>query len=138
LANLGHIEFLSQLLAIGPNFICRLLLYFQLLSLRADCGPNQSKPAVFLNSMKKTNETAAVSGTRLPRSVKLEFEKALECSLGLDTPSTFFRLCALAFLHHYHEKRKIKWPPVFEVSADPLEITDRDTFYKTKSVQSKR
>jgi hypothetical protein len=89
------------------------------------------------STQNSADETVAVSGTRLPRSVKLEFEKALEGSLGLDTPSTFFRLCALAFLHHYYEKRKIKWPPVFEVSADPLEITDRDTHYK-KSVQSKR
>ena len=78
-----------------------------------------------------SEETVAVSGTRLPRSVKKEFEEALESSLGLDTPSTFFRLCALAFLRHYYEKRKIKWPPIFEVSADPLEATDR-TFYKQK------
>jgi hypothetical protein len=77
-------------------------------------------------------ETVAVSGTRLPRSIKREFEEALEKSLGLDTPSTFFRLCALAFLRHYYEKRKIKWPPVFEVSADPLEETDQGTFYQRK------
>ena len=79
------------------------------------------------------DESVAVSGTRLPRSIKLEFEKALELSLGLDTPSTFFRLCALAFLRHYYEKRKIKWPPVFEVSADPLDIADRDTYYQRKT-----
>ena len=77
-------------------------------------------------------ETVAVSGTRLPRSIKREFEEALEKSLGLDTPSTFFRLCALAFLRHYYEKRKIKWPPVFEVSADPLEEPGQGTFYQRK------
>ncbi|MGA8659176.1 MAG: hypothetical protein WB586_23850 [Chthoniobacterales bacterium] len=91
------------------------------------------------SSKNSDDESVTVSGTRLPRSVKLEFEKALEHSLGLDTPATFFRLCALAFLRHYYEKRKIKWPPVFEISADPLEITDAGTFYqpKTKSVQSR-
>jgi hypothetical protein len=39
----------------------------------------------------------------------------------------------LAFLRHYYEKRKIKWPPVFEVSADPLDIADRDTYYQRKT-----
>ena len=73
-------------------------------------------------------DTVTVSGTRLPRMIKQEFEEALQKALGLDTPSTFFRLCALSFLSNYYEGRKIKWPPIFEVSADPLE----DTFYHTK------
>lgn len=73
--------------------------------------------------------TVAVTGTRLPPAIKAEFEEALQHALGLDTPSTFFRLCALAFLRHYYEQRKIKWPPVFEVSADPLEPNP----YKPKS-----
>ena len=65
--------------------------------------------------------TVAVTGTRLPPAIKAEFEEALQHALGLDTPSTFFRLCALAFLRHYFDHKKIKWPPVFELSADPLE-----------------
>jgi len=68
-----------------------------------------------------TTSTVAVSGTRLPAAIKAEFEDALQHALGLDTPSAFFRLCAMAFLRHYYELRKIKWPPVFERSADPLE-----------------
>jgi hypothetical protein len=75
--------------------------------------------------------TVAVSGTRLPRAMKKEFEIALERVLGLDTPSTFFRLCALGFLNHYYEGRKIKWPPVFEVSADPL--PEETVFQKKKA-----
>jgi hypothetical protein len=73
-------------------------------------------------------DTVTVSGTRLPRMIKQEFEEALQKALGLDTPSTFFRLCALSFLSNYYEGRKIKWPPIFEVSADPL----ADTFYHAK------
>jgi len=73
--------------------------------------------------------SVAITGTRLPAAIKAEFEEALHHALGLDTPSTFFRLCALAFLRHYFEQKKIKWPPVFELSADPL---DPDP-YKPKS-----
>jgi len=73
--------------------------------------------------------SVAVTGTRLPPTTKDEFEDALQQVLGLDTPSTFFRLCALGFLRHYHEQKKIKWPPVFELSADPLEPKP----YKPKS-----
>jgi len=73
--------------------------------------------------------SVAVTGTRLPPAIKAEFEDALQQVLGLDSPSTFFRLCALAFLFHYHEQKKIKWPPVFELSADPLEPKP----YKPKS-----
>jgi hypothetical protein len=73
----------------------------------------------------KTTDAAAssvaVTGPRLPAAIKAEFEEALHHALGLDTPSTFFRLCALAFLHHYFDQKKIKWPPVFELSADPLD-----------------
>jgi hypothetical protein len=76
-----------------------------------------------------TVSTVAVTGTRLPPAIKAEFEDALQHALGLDTPSTFFRLCALAFLHHYYDQKKIKWPPVFELSADPLEPNP----YKSKS-----
>jgi hypothetical protein len=68
-----------------------------------------------------TVSTVAVTGTRLPPTIKVEFEDALQHALGLDTPSTFFRLCAMAFLRHYFDHKKIKWPPVFELSADPLE-----------------
>jgi hypothetical protein len=76
-----------------------------------------------------TASTVAVSGTRLPAAIKAEFEDALQHALGLNTPSTFFRLCALAFLRHYFDQKKIKWPPVFELSADPLEPNP----YKPKS-----
>jgi hypothetical protein len=82
-----------------------------------------------LKNADPTPSTVAVTGTRLPPAIKAEFEDALQHALGLDTPSTFFRLCALAFLRHYYEQRKIKWPPVFEVSADPLEPNP----YKPKS-----
>ena len=63
------------------------------------------------STQNSADETVAVSGTRLPRSVKLEFEKALEGSLGLDTPSTFFRLCALAFLHTTTKNEKSSGRP---------------------------
>ena len=76
--------------------------------------------------------TVAVTGTRPPPAIKAEFEEALHHALGLDTPSTFFRLCALAFLSHYFDRKKIKWPPVFELSADPLEPT-KPSPYKPKS-----
>jgi hypothetical protein len=72
--------------------------------------------------------SVAVTGTRLPPAIKAEFEDALHHALGLDTPSTFFRLCALAFLRHYYDHKKIKWPPVFELSADPLEPKEPSPF----------
>ena len=53
-----------------------------------------------------TTSTVAVTGTRPPPAIKAEFEDALQHALGLDTPSTFFRLCALAFLSHYFDRKK--------------------------------